>query len=280
MDVISFVDGAWRPGRAPLMHATTQAAWLSAAVFDGARAFQGVAPDLDLHCARLLRSAAVMGLDCPLTAGEICELCLDGVGRFPPGSELYIRPMLFAEDGLVAYEPDAARFAIVIHRAPMPPDAGFSACMAAERRPAPDQAPTEAKASCLYPLMSIALRKAKARGFQSAVMRDPIGNVAEFAGSNLFVVKDGVAATPIANRTFLAGITRARVIALLRADGVPVEERVVAPEELDAADEIFSTGNYAKVLPVTRWEARDLQPGPVYRRARQLYFDWALSARA
>jgi branched-chain amino acid aminotransferase len=77
--------------------------------------------------------------------------------------------------------------------------------------------------------------------------------------------------TPALNGTFLAGITRARVIALLAAEGVQVEERTVKPEELDTAREIFSTGNYGKVTPCTRYESRTLEAGPVARRARELY---------
>ena len=61
----------------------------------------------------------------------------------------------------------------------------------------------------------------------------------------------------------------------LRAAGVEVIERPVRYEEVAAADEIFSTGNYSKVLPVNRIDGRDLQPGPFYRKARELYFDFA-----
>jgi branched-chain amino acid aminotransferase len=61
------------------------------------------------------------------------------------------------------------------------------------------------------------------------------------------------------------------VIALLAAEGVAVQERTVTPEELLSAREIFSTGNYGKVTPCTRYEDRTLEAGPVARRARELY---------
>jgi branched-chain amino acid aminotransferase len=103
-------------------------------------------------------------------------------------------------------------------------------------------------------------------------MLDAAGNVAEFASSNLFLVTaDGAVVTPALNGTFLAGITRARVIALLADDGVQVVERMVRPEELDTAREIFSTGNYGKVTPCTRYEGRELPAGPVARQARDRY---------
>jgi branched-chain amino acid aminotransferase len=133
-------------------------------------------------------------------------------------------------------------------------------------------APTDAKASALYANTARALREAKSRGFDNAIMLDAAGNVAEFASSNLFLVAhDGAVVTPALNGTFLAGITRARVIALLHEIGVPVEERTVKPEELDSAREIFSTGNYGKVTPCVRYEARELPAGPVAQKARELY---------
>jgi branched-chain amino acid aminotransferase len=133
-------------------------------------------------------------------------------------------------------------------------------------------APTDAKASALYANSTRAMREAKARGFDQAIMLDAAGNVAEFASSNLFLVAaDGAVVTPVANGTFLAGITRARVIALLGEAGIKVEERTVKPEELETALEIFSTGNYGKVTPCTRYEAHTLEAGPVAAKARELY---------
>lgn len=274
-----YLDGAWRDDNPPLMFASTHAGWLGSVVFDGARAFDGVAPDLDMHCQRAVRSANSLGLKPMLSAGEIEELCWDGIRRFPAGAELYIRPMFYAESGFVEPLPDSTRFALVLTEAPLPPPNGFSACISRFRRPLPDTAPTDAKASCLYPNAGRAIFEARGRGFDNAIMLDPIGNVAEFATANLWIVKDGVASTPAPNGTFLNGITRQRVVKLLRAAGVETQERTVTVTDVMDADEVFSTGNYAKVQPVTRVESRDLQPGPIYLRARKLYWDYALSGR-
>ena len=143
----------------------------------------------------------------------------------------------------------------------------------------PESAPTDAKASCLYPNSSRGVAEILARGFQNGVVLDALGNVAETCSSNIFLVKDGVAVTPVANGTFLAGITRNRTIALLRAEGYTVEERTVSTTDLDTADELFTSGNAGKVQPVVRYEARDLQPGPVARRARELYGEYARQHR-
>ncbi len=274
----TYFNGAWLEGNPPILGPLSHAMWLSSVVFDGARAFEGVLPDLDRHCRRVVDSAQVLGLEPQVTPGEIQEIAEAAVGRFRPGAALYIRPMFFAERGFVVPEPDSTQFLVTVHEKPMPAATGSSACLSPLRRPSPEMALTRAKASCHYPQAAAALREAAARGFGNTVMCDPIGNVAEFATANLFLVKDGIAATPIDNGTFLNGITRQRVIALLRRDGVTVEERAIQPAEVLTADEVFATGNYGKVTAFTRIEDRDLQPGPVYRRARELYWDFAHSA--
>src|SRR5690606_25174509 len=121
--------------------------------------------------------------------------------------------------------PETTEFALSIWEAPLPSPNGFSACLSSVRRPSPDSAPTEAKAACLYPMNVRADAEARRRGFDTAVVLDQAGNVAEFAMANLFIVRDGIVATPVHNGTFLNGITRQRVIALLRGAGVTVEER-------------------------------------------------------
>ena len=108
---------------------------------------------------------------------------------------------------------------------------------------------TDAKTGSLYPNSGRMIIDARARGFDNALVRDMIGNVVETASSNVFMVKDGVVYTPAANRTFLAGITRARIIGLLRGAGFEVREATLSVEDFMNADEIFQTGNYSKVVP-------------------------------
>jgi branched-chain amino acid aminotransferase len=278
---ICYFNGTWREGAVPLMTSATNAAWLANTVFDGARAFEGVMPDLDLHCERVVRSAEGLGLQPTKTAQEILALALEGVAFFPPRTPLYIRPMFWAESGLVLFDAASTQFALVITKMPLPdPAAGFTACLSTLRRPAPDQAPTHAKAACLYPLAALAVAEAKRRGFDNAVMRDPIGNVAEFTAQNLMIGRDGAVVTPVPNGTFLNGVTRQRVIQLLRASGIEVIERTVRVEELAEAEEIFSTGNHGKVVPCFRYEDRTFGPGPLGAKARELYWAYAHSGAA
>ncbi len=135
--------------------------------------------------------------------------------------------------------------------------------------------PIDAKAGCLYPNNARALIEARARGFDNCLLCDMLGNVAELATANIFLAKDGVVMTPMANGSFLNGVTRQRVLALLRADGVDVREATLGFADFDSADEIFVVGNYGKVTPVRRIDERDLQPGPFFRRARELYWEFA-----
>lgn len=277
----TFFDGGWHEGNVPIMGVRTHAAWLGTSVFDGARAYEGVTPDLDLHCARVNRSAMAMGLKPLVSIEQWEELVREGLKHFAPDAALYIRPMYWAEQHgarVVDADPESTRWCLSLYEAPMPEEGrGASITLSPYRRPTTECALTDAKAGCLYPNNARALVEAQARGFDNAVLRDMLGNVAELATANLFLVKDGVAMTPAPNGTFLSGITRNRTASLLRKAGVEVVEGLLGWEDFRNADEIFSTGNYAKVSPITRIEDRDIQPGPVYRKARDLYRDFAHS---
>ena len=270
-------DGTWTDENPKLTGPADHSFWLSSVVFDGARAFARCAPDLDLHCQRVVRSALALGLSPTMTPAEIQLLALEGIRRFPPTAELYVKPMFFTLGGSIATGTATTAFVLHIFDAPLPGEGGFSATMSPLRRPAPDMAPTDAKASCLYPNSSRATREAEGRGFEAAVLRDPWDNIAEFAFANLWIVKNGVALTPADNQTFLAGITRNRIMALLNQAGVEARETTLSARDLDEADEIFSTGNYGKVVPCTRYEGRELNPGPIAQLAKHRYFKWAMA---
>ncbi|PJK31011.1 branched-chain amino acid aminotransferase [Minwuia thermotolerans] len=279
MKQIFYYDGAWLDESPKLTGPMDHAFWMSSMVFDGARAFHGLAPDLRPHCERLIRSARSMLLAPPIGLDEVDGLCREAIRKLPKDGEYYVRPMFFAREGFVSPIPESTEFALAVYESPLPGGDGFAACLSSRRRPARDMAPTDAKAGCLYPNSQRALKEAADRGFDNAVIRDPSGNIAELATANLWIVRDGVAMTPVWNGTFLNGITRQRIIRLLGEAGFEVLETTLTHEDLMAADEIFSTGNYGKVTPMVRYEDRELQPGPVARRAREAYFDWAATER-
>ena len=275
MTAWTFFKGQWHEGNPMIMGPMTHAPWLGSCVFDGARAFEGVAPDLDRHCQRVVRSAATFGLAPMHPAGEIEELAREGIAKFPKGAGLYIRPMYWAEDGFVAPDAASTQFSVSVYDSPLPQLPSFSVCLSTFRRPGYETSPTDAKAACHYPNSARAMREATARGFDNAVMLDPMGHVAELAIANLFYARDGEVHTPVPNGSFLNGITRQRVIALMRKAGITVHERTIGWDEVMAADEVFFTGNFAKVVPITRIDGRELQPGPLAGRARALYWEFA-----
>ncbi|MFJ5370343.1 branched-chain amino acid aminotransferase [Bosea sp. CER48] len=277
----TWFDGAWHEGNPGIVGPRSHVLWQASSVFDGGRYFDGVAPDIDLHAARVNRSATALGLNPTVSPDFIVEKMFEGAKKFAPGTALYVKPMYWGEaDGpsTIMADPESTQFALCLFEAAMPqPTNGFSVTKGAFRRPSYETAPTDAKAGCLYPNNARVLKVAKAAGFDNALVLDMQGNVAETATSNIFLAKDGVVKTPVPNGTFLNGITRQRVIKLLRENGVPVEECSLRYEDFEQADEIFMSGNYSKCMPVTRIDNRTLQPGPLFRRARELYMDFAHS---
>jgi branched-chain amino acid aminotransferase len=274
----TFFDGAWHEGNIGIMGPRSHAAWLASTVFDGARAFEGVTPDLDRHLSRINESAKAMMLEPIVQLAQWLELTSDGLKKFDRGTALYIKPMYWAEQtGFLTVSPDpqSTRWCLTLYELPMPKPDGQAITLSPYRRPSIDVMPVDAKAACLYPNNARAAIEARSRGFDNCLVCDMLGNVAELANSNVFMAKDGVVFTPVPNGSFLNGITRQRVIALLRDDGITVIEKTLTYPDFAQADEIFSSGNFAKLLPVIRIDDRNLQPGAFYRRARELYWSFA-----
>lgn len=278
----TFFDGAWQEGNVPIMGTRTHGSWLGSTVFDGARTFEGVSPDLDRHMQRINRSALSFGLLPLVSEDEWLELARDGIAKFDSAKALYIRPMYWAENGAagggVKHDPESTNWCLCIYEAPMPEPGNLAITLSPFRRPGRDMAPVDAKAGCLYPNNARALAEAGSRGFGNCLVPDLLGNITELANANIFMARGGEVFTPAPNGTFLNGITRQRVIALLRGAGVTVHELALTYGDFQSADEIFSAGNFSKVMPVTRIDERGLQPGPLYRKARQLYWDYAHAA--
>ena len=274
-------EGVWHDGDIPIMRAADHGSWLGTTVFDGARYFEGMAPDLDAHCERVTRSAQARMITPTKTGAEIAEIVRDGLQAYAKGTAVYIRPMFWALHGgqsSIVPKPDATGFAVCLEEIAMAaPDATTTLATTRFRRPVLEDAVVNAKAGCLYPNNARMLVEARAKGFGNALVADALGNVAETATANIFMVRDGEVFTPAPNGTFLAGITRARHIANLAADGVIVHETTLSFDDFRAADEVFMSGNMSKVTPVTEFDGTQYQIGPVARRVREMYWDWALS---
>lgn len=274
----TYIDGDWYEGNPAIIGPRSHAMWLGSTVFDGGRWFEGVSPDLDLHAARVNNSANNLGMKATMSAEEIIGLAWDGLKKFDGKTAVYIRPMYWAEDGGymgVPADPETTRFCLCLYESPMIASSGFSVGVSSFRRPSIETAVTNAKAGSLYPNNGRMIMEAKARGFDNALVLDMLGNVAETGSSNIFLVKDGEVFTPAANGTFLAGITRARSMKLLEEAGYKVREKSLRVQDFMDADEVFSTGNHSKVVPVIKVEDRAIQAGPTAKKLRDLYWDWA-----
>jgi branched-chain amino acid aminotransferase len=264
------------------MRAADHGSWLGTTVFDGARFVNGLAPDLDLHCARVNRSAEALMITPTVSTDDMIAITREGLKAYPVGAAVYIRPMYWAIDGdqtAIVPSAQATGFAICLEEIPFAPDtAATTLGLTRFRRPVIDDAVVNAKAGCLYPNNARMLAEVRTRGFGNALVADALGNVAETATANVFMVKDGEVLTPVPNGTFLSGITRARHISNFKANGTVVHETVLTFDDFRGADEVFLSGNMSKVTPVTTFEDRQYQVGPVTRRAREMYWDWAATA--
>ena len=278
LKVATYFEGEWTATNTPIIKAADHAAWLGSMVFDGARRFEGMMPDLDLHCARLLKSAQTMGLVPKVTAAELVKQVYEGVKLFDPKTDLYIRPMMWCCDGgegVIDLDANAAAFAICIEAVPLKAPSGVSLTVAPYCRPRQDMALTEAKGASLYPNNSRIMAYARTRGFSNALSLDIEGFVAETASTNVFYAKGGIVFTPKPNVCFLNGITRQRVIELLRKEGVEIQEASLTVEDFKSADEIFITGNMSKVVPIERLDDQIFPVGPLSKLARQKYWEFS-----
>ena len=280
-NILTYFNGTWHTGNVPIINAADHGAWLGSNVFDGARYFNGVAPDLLAHCQRVNNSAKALMLKPSVEANDMVEIIWEGLKQYEADAAVYIRPMYWAIDGdLTAIVPnqESVGFAICLEQIPLAPESKtVSLTKTKFRRPVLEDAVVNAKAGCLYPNNARMLVEARSKGFSNALVTDAMGNVAETATANIFMVKDGEVFTPIPNGTFLSGITRARHISNLNAADVKVHETVLTYTDFETADEIFMSGNMNKVTAVTAFEDFQFQIGPITKKARELYWDWAMS---
>ena len=280
-NILTYFNGTWHKGNAPIINAADHGAWLGSNVFDGARYFNGVAPDLLAHCQRVNNSAKALMLKPSVEANDMVEIIWEGLKQYEADAAVYIRPMYWAIDGdLTAIVPnqESVGFSICLEQIPLAPESKtVSLTKTKFRRPVLEDAVVNAKAGCLYPNNARMLVEARSKGFSNALVTDAMGNVAETATANIFMVKDGEVFTPIPNGTFLSGITRARHISNLSAAGIKVHETVLTYTDFESADEIFMSGNMNKVTAVTAFEDFQFQIGSVTKKVRDLYWDWAMS---
>lgn len=261
-------DGKMVPWRDAKIHVLTHGLHYASCVFEGERMYNGRIYKLQEHTERLFKSAEIMGMKIPFTVDEINKASIEACAALNM-TEAYVRPVVYRGSEMMAVAAQATKIhvAIAAWHWGSPFDVrekmkGIRLDISDWKRPAPDTAPTQAKASGLYMICTMSKHAAEAKGYHDAMMWDYRGYVAEATGANMFFVQDGTLHTPIAD-CFLNGITRQSIIALARARQIPVIERHIKPEELGGFTECFLTGSAAEVTPVSEIGPHKFTPGKI-----------------
>ena len=263
-----WMNGEFVPWREAKVHVLTHGLHYGSCVFEGERLYDGEIFKLTPHTKRLFRSAEILEMDIPFTVAEIDAACKETVARM--GFEnAYVRPVAFRGPEQMGVAGLGTRTHVAIAAWEWPsyfdPEVkrrGIRMMHAPYARPAPNSAPTEAKAAGLYMICTLSKDAAARAGYSDALMLDYRGYVAEATGANIFFVQDGAVITPLAD-CFLNGLTRQTVIDLARARGFEVIERHIQPEEMTQFSECFITGSAAEVTPVSEIGEYRFTPGNV-----------------
>ncbi|HVV27679.1 MAG TPA: branched-chain amino acid aminotransferase [Rhizomicrobium sp.] len=271
-------DGRLVPWKEARTHVLTHGLHYGSCVFEGQRIYGGTIYKLKEHTDRLFRSAEILGMKIPFTREQINQACIEAAAA-QNIKDGYLRPVAFRGSEMMAVSAQNTTIHVAVACWPWPSYfspaeklKGIRLDISSWRRPAPDTAPTQAKAAGLYMICTISKHAAEAKGYADALMFDYRGYVAEATGANVFFVKDGVLHTPIPD-CFLNGITRQSVIAIARARGVKVVERHIQPDEMTGFSECFLTGSAAEVTPVSEIGAWRFKPGALTETLMNAYAD-------
>ena len=252
-------------------------------VYEVLRTYQGRPFATEAHLGRLERSAARIGLTLPWPAGRLAtevDRVLAAADDLAEGHESYVRIVVTRGAGPIGLDPGLAedpRTILIVQPLHQPPRALYEAGAAVavvgverNRRAAVDPAAKTGN----YLNSVLALREARGREADEAVMLDAGGHLTEGASSNVFLVRGGRLCTPALDVGILEGVTRATVLALARETGVEVDEGPLTAGDLARADEAFLTSTIREILPVTRVDGAQVgegRPGPVTRRLQAAF---------
>jgi branched-chain amino acid aminotransferase len=261
-------DGKLVPWRDAKIHVLTHGLHYASSVFEGERMYSGRIYKLEEHTARLFKSAEILDMKIPYTQQQINDASYEAVNALGL-KDAYVRPVVWRGSEQMSVAGQAAHIHVAIAAWTWASyfDAkekmkGIRLTISDWKRPAPDTAPTNAKAAGLYMICTMSKHAAEAKGYHDAIMFDYRGYIAEATGANAFFVDNGTLITPTPD-CFLDGITRRSVIALAKARQIPVIERHVKPEELAGFSECFLTGTAAEVTPVSEIGPYKFKPGQI-----------------
>ncbi len=273
-----WLNGEMVPWGDAKVHVLTHGLHYASSVFEGERFYGGRVFKLAEHGARLVNSCRIMGMDCPYSAEELdraAEATVQATGL----SEGYLRRVIWRGSEMMGVAAQATKINVAMaawhwpsYFSPEALDKGLRLTISDWRRPAPDCAPSEAKAAGLYMICTLSKHAAEQAGYDDALMFDYRGQVAEATGANVFFVKDGALHTPTPD-CFLDGITRRTVIELAHRRGIQVIERAVSPEELEGFEQCFVTGSAAEVSPVSEIGPYRFEVGALTKQMVRDYHD-------
>jgi branched-chain amino acid aminotransferase len=263
------------------IHVLTHALHYGTSIFEGIRAYW-TGKDLlifrlDDHVDRMFRSAKILGVKVPYTTDEVRRAIIETLRANSFREDVYIRPLLFVSTPTVTLDVRMLEVSLAVIAFPfgkyLPPE-GIRAAVVSWRRVSNTMLPVMAKIGGIYVNSVLALVEARNKGFDEAILMDANGYIAEGSGENVFVVRKGKIYTPPTYASILEGITRDTVIKLATDEGMYVEERPIAREEIYIADEVFLVGTAAEITPVVEIDGRtigDGKPGPVTKKLAELY---------
>ena len=266
-DGVIWWDGQLVPWRDARLHVLTHGLHYASAVFEGERAYGGNIFKLREHTDRLINSGRILGFEVPFSADEIDAACRQVLAANNL-TDAYVRPIAWRGTEMLAVSAQATKIHLAIACWEWPSYFGADRMKgirlgwAPWKRPAPDTAPTAAKASGLYMIGTLSKHAVEAEGWTDAMMLDWRGRIAESTGANIFFVFDGALHTPVPD-CFLDGITRRTVMALARRRKLTVVERAIMPEEIGAASEVFLAGTAAEVTAVSQIGEHHYTPGQI-----------------
>lgn len=266
----------WREATVPLLsHGFSR----GSAIFDVFGIHEG--PDglfafrMDEHLKRLMKSAELLEMEIAYSTEEIIDAVTETVRANDIGRGLVKILAYWGEEAIIRLVPesklDVAIFAVPdSEELDMDNTNPISACLSRWRKIHPETVPVAAKSCSNYLNGYLARKDANSRGFHTGLMVGTDGFLAEGSIESVFLVKDGVLKTPPLGR-ILSSITRKSILQAVPTIGIPTSEDSILPEELFAADEIFTSHSGVKVSPVARFEDRNLQaPGPITQQVMEL----------
>ena len=269
------------------VHILTHTIHYGLGAFEGVRAYKRADGGtcifrLKEHIDRLFDSCKLILMTPEFSREQIMAVCGE-VLRVNHMDQGYLRPMIYVGDGAMGiYAPDNAHRSTVIAwkwGAYLGEEAlknGIRAKISSFSRHHINVSLAKAKMMGQYTNSVLAKREAKLGGYDEAVMLDTNGYVSEGTGENIFIVKNGIIATPDLSCSILGGITRDTLITLAREEGIPVHEGRITRDQLWLADEVFFTGTAAEVTPVREVDDRSIGSGavgPITKRLQARYFD-------